>query len=164
MKAIINIFLIILLFLANKNSSGQTFNNLKPSYAGHIEYASGNFGTYNYPMAGDSVVLYLKDSSYVLVNVFHGKDLKSPRSMEIDFQNLKLSKRKMYNNIVSIDKTIPTGNYDFVFMIDKTSDIYVNLTHFGDGEIADLTLMMLHDEVRIDNLFVAHLTKIKQNK
>ena len=163
-KDLKRLFIIIsgIIILSNENTFDQ-LNIKNPSYAAHIEYTSGNFGTYKYPTNGDSVVLYLGASTNVIFKVYNGKNINEPRSFEIDFKTLKLFKRKMYNDIVSIDKTIPTGNYDVSFSSEK-GDIAVNLTHFGAGNIADLTVIIMHDEVRIDDIFIAHLIKLKQNK
>lgn len=174
MKTIIFKSISLLFFtfiLLHGNSKSQGFNNLKPSYAGHIDYTTGGFGTFNYPMAGDSVVLYIRDSTYIFFNVFSGKNLKAPRTLEfeINFQSLKLVKRQMYDNIISIDKTVPSGNYDVKFSNKDSKErsssfVTVYLSHFGDGEIADLTVTIEDNGVRINDFFVAHLMKLKPNK
>jgi len=116
-------------------------NVLKPTvynYKGLVVFCKGNFGTYNYPEKDDSIAVAVIDSSKITFKIFRPYTNVAYRSTDIDFSKLKLIKRKEYGDIVSIDKTILTGNYDMKFSTDDGSNpaanVYtITLTHYGTG-------------------------------
>ena len=153
--------LFFLLVLINAISHAQKEASM-PMYAGHIEYTKGNFGTYNYPVKGDSILVYLKDSAINFL-IFN-KNISKPRTLETRTAHFKMVTRREYNNIVSIDKTVATGNYDMKFVAGNPGDhAYCNLYlgHYGDGSTAELTLTVESDKIRLYDLFVASLIKLK---
>jgi hypothetical protein len=152
--------IIVLLFISSVTIAQN--HPAKPDYVGHIEYTKGNFGTYNYPVKGDSILVYLKDSSVDFV--IFSKEGNNPRSVEINSSDLKRVSKKMYNNIVTPTEIVPTGNYDQKF-ISKNSNGYsgwtLYITHFGDGSTADMTLIGESDGTRLNDFFTASLIKLK---
>ncbi|HTB07930.1 MAG TPA: hypothetical protein VK806_13345 [Bacteroidia bacterium] len=149
-----------LLFLTTL-ASAQTYST-KPDYVGHIEYTKGNFGTYNYPMKGDSILVFLKDSTINFI--IFPKESNNPRTLEISSTDLQQVSRQMYNNAISTDEMVPTGSYDMKFA-DKNANPYLGytlyITHFGDGSTADMTLLGENKKTRLNDLFVAALVKFK---
>lgn len=163
--------IVILFFLAylpcvsySQEASVDKQEKQKPVYGGKIEFAKGGFGGYNYPQQDDSVLVYITDSTQIRLKVFSSKDKQMPaRDLHINFNDLKLLKRKEYQEIVSMDKRIATNNYDMKFSsASKTNySSTVSITHYSNGSVADLTVMVEKDGLQIYDLFLAKLTKFK---
>jgi hypothetical protein len=152
------IFLLSLMFSVAYSQS----NSVKPSYAGHIEYTKGNFGSYNYPAKRDSILVYLKDSTINFV-VFY-KEISKHRDLEISSAHFQMASKNEYNDILTINKIVATGNYDMKFIATHPGDntyCILYLTHFGDGSTADLTLTVETGRTRLNDIFVASLVKLK---
>ena len=170
MKVSIKCGFVLALFccLSSFRMQAQT-NVFKPpvfyNYKGLVVFCKGNFGTYNYPEKDDSIAVAVIDSSKIIFKIFRPYTNVAYRSTDIDFAKLKLVKRKEYGDIVSIEKTILTGNYDMKFSTDdgsNASSVYtISLTHYGAGDNADFTIYGEHDGLRVDDVLVAHLTKVK---
>ena len=157
--------LISFYFITNEGLLAQTKNST-PAYIGIVTFAKGGFGTYNYPEQEDSIYVFLQDTTNISFKIFRPFSHKASRSMSIDNEKLKLVKRKEYEDIVAPEKSIPTGNYDMKFTTgnayDSAAGFYtISLSHFGMGDIADLTIIGEDYGLRIDDLLVAHLTKVK---
>ncbi|MEI6815655.1 MAG: hypothetical protein WCL14_03515 [Bacteroidota bacterium] len=167
MKKILHALLLMLFILFFMNiAQAQKNNVLKPAYAGHIDYANGNFGTFNYPQSGDSVIVFITDSLHINVLIFHGQNVNEKRAIEAPMGNLKLMRRKVYDDIQAPDKIIPTTSVDAKYLGKSAShngtSYTLTITHFGNGNIANLVFVEEHGGVRIDNLFLAVLKKIQQ--
>jgi hypothetical protein len=156
-KIVVAILVTFICSLAN----AQTYPT-KPDYVGHIEYTKGNFGTYNYPMKGDSILVYLKDSTVDFM--IFSKESHNPRNLEISAADLKQVKKKVFENITAPDNIFPTGNYDTKYAC-TNSNSYSNctlyITHYGDGDIAEMTLIGESGGARLNDLFIATLIKFK---
>jgi hypothetical protein len=153
----------LMLLLALMTSVGYSqSNSAKPSYAGHIEYTKGNFGSYNYLAKRDSVLVYLKDSTINFV-IFY-KEISKARDLEISTAHFKMVSKKEYNDILTINKIVATGNYDMKFVATNPGDntyCTLYLSHYSDGSTAELTLTVETDGTRLNDIFVASLTKLK---
>src|SRR6476660_5592523 len=86
----------------------------KPSYTGVVKFASGGFDGYDPPKKGDSVLVYITDGKQISFEVLSGSSDNRFRLRHLDivFKDLILTKKAEYKNIVSIDKEVPTGNYN----------------------------------------------------
>lgn len=152
---------VLLLILISSISNGQN-HSMKPDYVGHIEYTKGNFGTYNYPIKGDSVIVYIKDSTidFIILSI----EGNNPRNLEISSSDLKQVQRKEYDDIITEDKIIPSGSFDLKYTAENSgrySRCTVYLTHYGDGTTADLTLIGESGGIRLNDIFTAQLVKFK---
>ena len=149
----------------NMNSRSQKKDVSKSSYTGLLEYTNGGgFDSYDRPEKGDSIVVDLESNEKISVVVYRSKELKEPRHFNIEYANMKLLEKHEFENIISFDQTIPTGNYNLKFSSSlknaKDDDYTIWLTHFGDGTRAQLTVIGESDS-GVYNLFVAVLTKSK---
>jgi len=155
------IYAVILFVFTTVVAEGKN-NEIKPDYAGHIEFTRGNFGTYNYPELGDSISIYLTDTTINFV-IFNSKEPRNIKSTDLNSAVLHLVKKEMYDNIITPDKIVPTGNYNMKFMSKDPNDFtnyILYMTHFGDGSYAEFTIIGEHDGTRLDNLLVATVTKV----
>ena len=139
----------------------------KACYGGIVEYTSGGFGSFNYPIKGDSILISIEDGTKINFKIFPKKEIDRPRVLELSFDFFLLVKKEMYFDLPVPGKRIPTRNYDMKFAYKKEfqnggSNYTVYLTHFGDGAIADLTVI---DEgyggTRINNLLRAKIIRLK---
>ncbi|HXC04506.1 MAG TPA: hypothetical protein VNZ86_07115 [Bacteroidia bacterium] len=148
---------LFLMLIANAYRAQQQPS--KPAYAGHLDYVNGNFGTYNYPVKADSIVVYVHDST-ISFRIFQGRDQYVQRGPDVNNQILRLVKSKVYEDIIAPDKSVPTRNRDGKYT-GKGSEgpVWLYLTHYGDGSMADLTLIQ-EDGVRLNNMFVAILRRL----
>jgi hypothetical protein len=51
--------LLLILFCAFSWHKGSS-QEVKPAYAGSVDYAAENFGTYDHPVKGDSVLVFIQ--------------------------------------------------------------------------------------------------------
>ena len=58
MKAALHFILPILFLLIIFNPLLQAQKNTKPAYGGRVEFTQGNFGSFDYPIIGDSVIVF----------------------------------------------------------------------------------------------------------
>ena len=148
-------------------NSAKDMMKSPPSYTGNIEFTRGSFDGYDYPVKGDSVLVYLKDSSQISFIVFSPKEKKTaPRMLHIDCKALKPVRRKEFNNIRGPSDIVPTNNFDVKFSdeqegVKSTSVSTAHLTHYSDGDSAELLVMVEHDGLQIYDLFLAKLKKTK---
>lgn len=142
--------------LANAQNGGT-----KPDYVGHIEYTMGNFGTYNYPVKNDSVLVYLKDST---VNfIIFPRESGNPRNIEMN-AGVKEVMRKSFDKQDVLNAATPSGNYDRKYWGKSTDGhwIYsIYLNHYGEGEYADMLFVEENSGIVVRNMFVAELIKFK---
>jgi hypothetical protein len=159
------LFFVLILLISIQAKCQTNNNNSKSVYTGIIEYTTGGFDGYDYPKIGDSVLVYIEDNKLISLTVFPPNERNSSRHLNISFKNLKLVKKKEYVDIVAIDKLVPTGNYDMKFSYGKDykdgNNCTVNLSHFGNGSFANITLIEEENGLRINNLLIANLVKMK---
>lgn len=141
-------------------------NPAKPNYGGIVIYASGGFGGYDAPQKEDSVLVYITDGKHINFEIMTGRSASKMRHTDITFKQLFMAKKAEYKNIITPDKIVPTGNYDMNFSYPgdtRGSSFYkINLTHFGDGNTATLTVIDENrDEARINYILIVNLVKIK---
>ena len=134
----------------------------KPSYAGVVEFAGGGFGGYNYPVKGDSVLVYT-DYEKIDFRVFSAKDKGPDRDLHFYLKYLKLVAKKEFLHIESIDRSIPTGKYDMKFIAEQPggSKYTIYLTHYSDGTSAELNILGENEGTRLDNICLVKLVRIK---
>lgn len=143
--------------------SAQSQLSVHSLYAGVVTYASGGFGGYDAPQKGDSLFVYSPAKDKISFKVItHGS--KMMRNIDITFGQLVLLKKQEYKNIVAFNKEVPTGNYDMNFSYpadSKSSSFYtVNITHFGSGATATITIIDEDREgARYDDILIADLVK-----
>lgn len=161
-------FILPVLFFLCVQFSALSQNGKKPDYAGLIEYTKGGFGGFNYPEKGDSVYVFLKDENQINVIVFPATEkTKTVRDLKtIVMSDLKLNKKKVYDEMVSPTKFVHTSSFDMKFMTqgggsDGATYGVVSLTHYGKGDIADLNLIVEKEGLQIYDMLVAKVTKLK---
>lgn len=153
------IFLSVFIFIGI-NSFAQKSHKGKITYAGHVEYAQGNFNSYNYPVKNDTIILTIdKDDS---LSLFIGSRDKQRIERSFNFKSLplKLTKKEMYDNIITMDKIIPSGNYDRKYEHTSSgSTITVRLSHYGDGTYGQLNISIESNNLRLNDLIIAEVVK-----
>ena len=105
----------------------------------------------------------MKDSTGIDFIIFPKKDKKNPRHIDLYCDQLQLVNRKEYEDIVAIDKTIPTGNFDLKLMNSSSDYVHymVYLSHFGNGRSSTLTIIGEYENVRIHQVTVIELVRLK---
>ncbi len=164
MKYILSAILLYSLAFS-KNVSGQGQLSVHPVYAGVVTFASAGLDGYDAPQKGDSVFVYSPQKDKISFRVVaHG--FKRNRSIDISFNQLILLKKNEYKDMVAFNKEVATGSYDmkFSYPVDSKSSIFytVNLTHFGNGGKATLTVIDEDREsARFNNILIADLVKVQ---
>lgn len=153
------IYLLGLILLCVSLTNAQS--GAKPDYIGHIEYTMGNFGTYNYPVKKDSILVYIKDSTINFI--IFPRESGNPRNIEMN-ASVKEVMRKSFDKQDVLNAATPSGNYDRKYWGKSTDghiiySIYIN--HYGEGEIATMIFTEETNGIRLYNLFVAELVKFK---
>ncbi|MFI5150539.1 MAG: hypothetical protein ACHQRM_12450 [Bacteroidia bacterium] len=141
---------------AQKHNSGA-------SYSGHIEYTRGNFGSFSYPVTGDSILVTFKDS-LLSFRIFEKKRKSPDRNLGMDAVAFTLVRSEAFENIITPDKVEKTSSRDMKFtgfVKGNSTRITLYLTHYSDGSMAELTFVQETDGLRADDLFVAALRKQK---
>lgn len=152
----------LLIFIETKSQTQKS--ETKVSYAGIVKYSEGGFGGYDYPKSGDSIIVDIESSKRITLTVFPGAERSYFRHLDISFKNLVLNKKKEYVEIVTPDKSEPTGNYDMEFSYEDSwkggNNYMINLNHYGLKD-AELVIMGRTGEIRITDILIANLVKLK---
>jgi hypothetical protein len=152
------LFIMVCVFLSHQGSSQE----MKPAYTGRVDYTMGNFGTYDYPEKGDSVLVFIKgDKLNFVVFSVTGRD-PLIKSISKEFSGLPMEKKKEYESVESPTKSVKTGNYDMKFsgkgkVSGKACTMF--LGHYSEGNIATLTLMTEYDGLRLYDLCIINLKR-----
>ena len=157
------VFSIVYIFI-NANVFGQLGNVMKPAYGGKIVFTTGTFGSYNHPVSGDSIVVFLIDSTHINFLIHASNDVSQKRQLDLPMNTLKLTKKKNFQEINDQKIAVPTPYYDMKFIGRSAyhgGSVYtLTISHYGTGTIANMVLTEEHEGLRIDELFVASLVKL----
>lgn len=154
---------LLLLFVPFVSNAQQSTIPVNARYTGRIEYVLGNFGSFNYPHANDSVEVEIINDN-LTVKFFPDRYLDCGGSSSgINILAKAMETKEEYKDIITPTEEKVTGSYNVKYTIGgkhKTPNLWLQIVHMGDGKMAYMTLLNEHTPF-LGDILVARLNKIK---